>query len=379
MELSRRAVDRSTGSIPEARTSVPYNLVTDLSGLGTEIEHYNLPQLEQALNVGSQDLNGTSGERDHERLPGSGRHLARDRQRGVRPGHHRLPGRRAQRRPVRSAAISSSTSSVRATLVLSVLQQRRTAIEQLLTATSSAEPADHLDPVGEPTRTHHAAPGPAVGIGRARQGQQRLRPGDPGSRRLQPVRRQRHAARAPSSTWRCPRCSSPTTWRSSARLRAPSEHATRRWGAGREPRTARARCGTAGRGVVGHGAHPAPDAPGGRGRRSRCSSLVIGGIVALVTSGHTADDDHGPLCHRPGPLRRQRRRRPRHAGGEGDPDHAGTELRDRGDAGPRLGRRSPPMPRRIDHGAPGGERPLRAAQSRATAAARGCTTMPSSR
>ena len=45
--------------IPESRTSVPYNLVTDLSGLGTEIQQYNLPQIEKALDVGSQDLNGT--------------------------------------------------------------------------------------------------------------------------------------------------------------------------------------------------------------------------------------------------------------------------------------------------------------------------------
>ena len=48
------------GRIPESRTSVPYNLVTDLSGLGSVIEHYNIPQLEKALNVGSQDFNGTN-------------------------------------------------------------------------------------------------------------------------------------------------------------------------------------------------------------------------------------------------------------------------------------------------------------------------------
>ncbi len=38
---------------------MPYNLVTALSGLGSQIQHYNLPQLEHALQVGSQDLNGT--------------------------------------------------------------------------------------------------------------------------------------------------------------------------------------------------------------------------------------------------------------------------------------------------------------------------------
>ncbi|HEY7947339.1 MAG TPA: MlaD family protein, partial [Acidimicrobiales bacterium] len=59
MELTPSGPGTLHGTIPLARTSVPYNLVTDLSGLGTEIQHYQLPQIEKALNVGSQDLNGT--------------------------------------------------------------------------------------------------------------------------------------------------------------------------------------------------------------------------------------------------------------------------------------------------------------------------------
>ncbi len=88
------------GPIPLSRTSVPYNLVTALSGLGSEIRQYNIPQLEKALGVGSAGLQRNQPQGDDQRLPGSGRHLSGDRQRGAGPGHDRLAGGEAQRRPL---------------------------------------------------------------------------------------------------------------------------------------------------------------------------------------------------------------------------------------------------------------------------------------
>jgi phospholipid/cholesterol/gamma-HCH transport system substrate-binding protein len=60
MELSPSGHRVLGALIPLAHTSVPYNLVTDLSQLGTEIQQYNIPNLETQFNVGSQDLNGTT-------------------------------------------------------------------------------------------------------------------------------------------------------------------------------------------------------------------------------------------------------------------------------------------------------------------------------
>ena len=60
MELSPSGPGDLGPRIPLARTSVPYNLVTDLSQLGTEIQQYNIPNLETQFHVGSQDLNGTT-------------------------------------------------------------------------------------------------------------------------------------------------------------------------------------------------------------------------------------------------------------------------------------------------------------------------------
>jgi phospholipid/cholesterol/gamma-HCH transport system substrate-binding protein len=136
MELTpsgRRPLD---GVIPESRTTVPYNLVTDLSGLGSEIEQYNLPQIEKALEVGSQDLNGTPSSE----MTSAFRGLA---------GMSRVIGNEgtALATIVTQGAKLSAVLSQRSqqlfnlfgqsALVLSVLEQRRSAIEQLLTATSS--------------------------------------------------------------------------------------------------------------------------------------------------------------------------------------------------------------------------------------------------
>jgi phospholipid/cholesterol/gamma-HCH transport system substrate-binding protein len=122
--------------IPVSRTSVPYNLVTALSGLGSEIQHYNLPQLEKALNVGSQDLNGTAVSQTTSAFKG----LA---------AISRVIGNEGNSLATivtQGAALSKVLSQRshqlfdlfgQSDLVLSVLQQRRTAINQLLSATST--------------------------------------------------------------------------------------------------------------------------------------------------------------------------------------------------------------------------------------------------
>jgi phospholipid/cholesterol/gamma-HCH transport system substrate-binding protein len=124
------------GPIPLARTSVPYNLVTALSGLGSQIQHYNLHQLENALEAGSQDLNGTQvsettsafqGLANISRVIGDeGSALATIVSQGAA-----LSGVLSQRSHQLFDLVGQSN------LVLTVLQQRRAAIDQLLAATSS--------------------------------------------------------------------------------------------------------------------------------------------------------------------------------------------------------------------------------------------------
>jgi phospholipid/cholesterol/gamma-HCH transport system substrate-binding protein len=136
MELTSSGPGRLAGVIPEARTTVPYNLVTDLSGLGSEIEHYNLPQIEKALEVGSQDLNGTPVSETTSAfngLAGMSRVIGDE---GTQLATIVTQGAKL------SAVLSDRSHQLfdlfgQSDLVLQVLQQRRSAIEQLLTATSA--------------------------------------------------------------------------------------------------------------------------------------------------------------------------------------------------------------------------------------------------
>jgi phospholipid/cholesterol/gamma-HCH transport system substrate-binding protein len=136
MEVTPSGSGSLQAPIPVSRTSVPYNLVTALSGLGSEIQHYNLPQLEKALDVGSQDLNGTAvsqttsafqGLADISRVIGNeGKSLATIVTQGA----------------ALSKVLSQRSHQLfdlfgQSDLVLSELQQRRAAIDQLLGATST--------------------------------------------------------------------------------------------------------------------------------------------------------------------------------------------------------------------------------------------------
>ena len=136
MEVNPSGDGSLQGPIPVSRTSVPYNLVTALSGLGSEIQHYNIPQLEHALNVGSQDFSGTDvsqttsafqGLADISKVIGSeGTSLATIVSQGAK-----LSGVLSQRSQQLFDLFGQSD------LVLSVLQQRRSDIDQLLASTAT--------------------------------------------------------------------------------------------------------------------------------------------------------------------------------------------------------------------------------------------------
>jgi phospholipid/cholesterol/gamma-HCH transport system substrate-binding protein len=136
LELTRSGPGSLSGVIPESRTSVPYNLVTDLSGLGTVIEHYNIPELEKALNVGDQDLSTTSAAEMTQAFGGLARisNVVGNEQAALATIVSQGAGL--------TSVLSQRSHQLfdlfgQANLVLTVLEQRRTAIQQLLTATST--------------------------------------------------------------------------------------------------------------------------------------------------------------------------------------------------------------------------------------------------
>jgi phospholipid/cholesterol/gamma-HCH transport system substrate-binding protein len=136
MEISPSGSGSLSNTIPLSRTSVPYNLVTDLSGLGAEIQQYDLPQLEKSLEVSSEDLNATPSSETMQAF----NDLARF--------SEVLGSEQAQLQTIVSqgselTGILSQRSQQlfnlfgQSDLVLSVLQQRKNAIHQLFVATST--------------------------------------------------------------------------------------------------------------------------------------------------------------------------------------------------------------------------------------------------
>ncbi|MGO9344185.1 MAG: MCE family protein [Acidimicrobiales bacterium] len=122
--------------IPESRTSVPYNLISDLSGLGTEIQQYNIADLEKSLEVGSQDLSGTPAKETTQAFAG----LARIS--NVLGNEQSELATIVSQGAALSAVLSQRSQQLfdlfgQSNLVLTVFEQRRTAIRQLLTATST--------------------------------------------------------------------------------------------------------------------------------------------------------------------------------------------------------------------------------------------------
>lgn len=136
LELTVSGQGALNGPIPESRTSVPYNLVTDLSGLGAVIQRYDIPELEQALSVAGQDLNSTSASETTAAFDG----LARL---STTIGNEQSALADIVSQGASLTGVLSDRSRQlfdlfgQANLVLVVLQQRSAAIHQLLAATSS--------------------------------------------------------------------------------------------------------------------------------------------------------------------------------------------------------------------------------------------------
>lgn len=136
LELTPSGSGTLSATIPESRTSVPYNLVTDLSGLGNTIQGYNLPVLEKALQVGQQTLGATSTPELTSAFKGLARISA------VVGSEQNAVAAIVTQGANLSAILSKRSLQLydlfgQANLVLVVLEQRATAIRQLLDATSS--------------------------------------------------------------------------------------------------------------------------------------------------------------------------------------------------------------------------------------------------
>jgi phospholipid/cholesterol/gamma-HCH transport system substrate-binding protein len=136
MELSVSGPGPLNGTIPVSRTSVPYNLVTDLSGLGAVIQGYDIPELEQALHVAGQDLNGTSASATTQAFNGLAKLSTT-----IGAEQSALADIVSQGAGLTEVLNARSGQLFdlfgQANLVLEVLQQRSAAIHQLLAATAS--------------------------------------------------------------------------------------------------------------------------------------------------------------------------------------------------------------------------------------------------
>jgi phospholipid/cholesterol/gamma-HCH transport system substrate-binding protein len=136
LELTPAGAGKLSGPIPCTRTTLPYNLVADLSQLGAQIQQYNIPQLQKSLEVGAQDISGTSPAEVSSAFTG----LA---------NLSKVLGQNSNNLAeiVNDGAALSSVLSSRSgqlvdlvnqsNLVLQVLQQRESTINQLLRATSA--------------------------------------------------------------------------------------------------------------------------------------------------------------------------------------------------------------------------------------------------
>ena len=136
MELSPSGPGALNNLIPESRTRVPYNLVTDLSGLGAEIQQYNIPELEKSLEVSSQDLNATPAKETTAAFDGLARFS------NVLGDEQSALATIVSQGAALSAVLSQRSHQLfdlfgQSNLVLNVLEQRRTAIRALLTSTST--------------------------------------------------------------------------------------------------------------------------------------------------------------------------------------------------------------------------------------------------
>jgi phospholipid/cholesterol/gamma-HCH transport system substrate-binding protein len=136
LQISPSGAGTLNSNIPLSRTTVPYNLVTDLSGLGAEIQQYNLPQLEKSLEVGSQDLDATPASETSQAF----NDLARFSQ--VLANEQSALSTIVSQGSKLTAVLSQRSQQLfnlfgQSNLVLSVIEQRRDAIRQLFVATAA--------------------------------------------------------------------------------------------------------------------------------------------------------------------------------------------------------------------------------------------------
>lgn len=136
LQLSPGGTGSLSVPIPLSRTSVPYNLVTDLSGLGAEIQQYNIPELEKALEVGTHDLNSTPSQDTKQAFSDLAAFS-----KVIGDEQSQLATVVTQGSKL-SAVLSQRSHQLydlfgQSDLVLQVIEQRKTAINQLFTATAA--------------------------------------------------------------------------------------------------------------------------------------------------------------------------------------------------------------------------------------------------
>jgi phospholipid/cholesterol/gamma-HCH transport system substrate-binding protein len=136
IELTPAGSGRLHGSIPVSRTSIPSTLVGDLNTFGQETEHYNLKQLQQAVQTAGQSLGAVPASTTAQALAG----LARFSQilAGRKSELSILVDQGSKLTGVLSERSNELVALVgQGDLVLKVLDQRRQVIKELLTTTSS--------------------------------------------------------------------------------------------------------------------------------------------------------------------------------------------------------------------------------------------------
>lgn len=136
LELTPAGPGRLVGPIPVSRTTVPYTLVTDLADLGSQIQQYNIPALEKALETGSADLTSTSASETTEAFNGLAQvsKILSDQQSALAA----IVSQGAGLTSVLSQRSGQLFNLVgQADLVLQVLEQRQAAIKALLAATTN--------------------------------------------------------------------------------------------------------------------------------------------------------------------------------------------------------------------------------------------------
>jgi phospholipid/cholesterol/gamma-HCH transport system substrate-binding protein len=136
IELNPAGPGHLQGDIPVSRTSIPSTLVGDLNTFGQETEHYNLKQLQQAVETAGQSLGAVPASTTAKALAG----LARFSQilAGRKSELSILVDQGSKLTGVLSERSNELVALVgQGDLVLKVLDQRRQVIRELLTTTSS--------------------------------------------------------------------------------------------------------------------------------------------------------------------------------------------------------------------------------------------------